>query len=98
MTGAVNPRANEALATRNGFVRGGNTGIPCAGGTCFYAAPNAQFEGGKGRGTTARWILREKTFLNRDPAPANVLSPGANSEAFRPGMTAIDDLFNFSSH
>ena len=48
MTGAVNPRANEALATRNGFVRGSNTGIPCVGGTCFHAVPNAQFEGGKG--------------------------------------------------
>ena len=94
----LNPRANEAPATRNGFERGRNTGIPCTGGTCFHAVPNAQFEGGKGMGATARWTLRGKTFRNRDPTPAVVLSPGANSEAFRPGMTAIDDLFNFSSH
>ena len=42
------PRANEASATRNGFERGRNTGIPCVGGTCFHAAQNAQFEGGMG--------------------------------------------------
>jgi hypothetical protein len=41
-----NPRANEVLATRNGFVRGGNTGIPCAVGTCSYEAQNTQFEAG----------------------------------------------------
>ena len=67
MTGAVNPRANEAGETRNGFERGGNTGIPCVGGTCFQAVPNIQFEGGKGRGTTAGGILREKNFLNPEP-------------------------------
>ena len=72
MTGAFNPRANEALATRNGFVRGRNTGIPCAGGTCSYAIPKAQFEGGKGRGITAGWILREKTF--RSPEPVRMMS------------------------
>jgi hypothetical protein len=47
-----NPRANEVRETRNGFARGGNTGIPCAGGTCFHAVPNAQFEGGKGMART----------------------------------------------
>lgn len=41
-----NPRANEALATRNGFARGGNTGIPCVGGTGFHVATNALFERG----------------------------------------------------
>jgi hypothetical protein len=28
-------------------VRGGDTGIPCAGGMCFHAVPNVQFEGGR---------------------------------------------------
>jgi hypothetical protein len=86
MTGAVNPRANEAGETRNGFVRGGNTGIPCTGGTCSYAVPNAQFEGGKVRGTTARGILREKTFRNPEPAPVVVLSPLVSCGPCRLGM------------
>lgn len=47
MSHPFNPRANEATETRNGFVRGGNTGIPCAGGTCFHAATNAKSEAGK---------------------------------------------------
>ena len=47
MSHPFNPRANGAGATRNGFVRGRNTGTPCAGGTCSYAVPNAQFEAGK---------------------------------------------------
>ena len=34
-----NPRANEVRETRNGFVRSGNTGIPCEGGKCFRAVP-----------------------------------------------------------
>jgi hypothetical protein len=44
-------------------VRGGDTGIPCASGTCSYAAQNTQFEGGKGMGTTAdswRSVLRPR--------------------------------------
>ena len=87
-----NPRANEVEETRNGFVRGRNTGIPCEAGTCFHAVPNALFEGGKGRGITARWILREKTFRKRDPAPALVLSPLVSCETCRPGMAETDTL------
>jgi hypothetical protein len=80
-----NPRANEATETRNGFVRGGNTGIPCVGGTCFHAVPNAPFEGGEGRGITAGWILQEKTFRSPEPAPAVVLSPLVSCGSCRPG-------------
>ena len=72
-----NPRANDVRETRNGFVRGGNTGIPCAGGTCFHAIPNAQFEGGEGRVTTARGILRVE--------PENFLSPASALSVARPG-------------
>jgi len=44
-----NPRANGAdsrltavYQTRNGFATSGNTAIPCAVGTCSFAAPNAK--------------------------------------------------------
>ena len=49
-------------------MRGGNTGIPCPGGTCFHAVPNAQFEGGKGRGTIS--CRPPARFQRRGPGPA----------------------------
>lgn len=62
-----NPRAKEAGETRNGFVGAGNTATPCAGGTCSYAPPNAQFEGGNGVDSNASVTAKENGCFSEFP-------------------------------
>lgn len=61
------PRANEAGEMRNGFVRGGITRIPCAGGTCSYAAPKLDLKRGKGIDSNACVVAKENGNLAEFP-------------------------------
>jgi len=47
LTSDITPTLGNDKRTRNGFKRAGDIAIPCASGTCSYAAPNAKSGAGK---------------------------------------------------